>query len=217
MDRLSLAAALIALASPAAIHASETPAFPPLVERWRPHIADASRRFSIPEEWIGAVMQAESGGRTHLHGRPITSRAGAMGLMQIMPATWAELRARYGFGPDPHHPRDNIMAGAAYLKEMHDRFGYPGLFAAYNAGPARYERHLRTGRPLPAETRAYLAALSRAPATTSMPPAFVSGRALFFQLGPAPVRDADRHGERPSEPPRGGLFAPIRGGDRRDD
>ena len=80
--------------------------------------------------------------------------------MQIMPATWTDLRARYGLGADPYDPRDNILAGAAYIRELHDRYGAPGFLAAYNAGPGRYERHLATGRPLPDETRAYVAALA---------------------------------------------------------
>src|SRR3546814_485301 len=88
------------------------------------------------------------------------SPKGAMGLMQIMPATWAELRARHGLGTDPYNPRDNILAGAAYLREMHDRYGSPGFLAAYNAGPGRYEEYRATGRQLPAETRAYVAALA---------------------------------------------------------
>lgn len=83
-----------------------------------------------------------------------------MGLMQLMPGTWVELRDRHGFGADPDDPAANIAAGAAYLAEMHGQFGYPGLFAAYNAGPGRYARHLVTGAPLPAETRAYLAAVA---------------------------------------------------------
>jgi soluble lytic murein transglycosylase-like protein len=80
--------------------------------------------------------------------------------MQIMPGTWVELSVRYGLGIDPFEPHDNIMAGATYLREMHDRFGSPGFLAAYNMGPERYEQHLATGRPLPAETQAYLAALA---------------------------------------------------------
>ena len=127
------------------------------VDRWSGHIAEASRRFSVPEDWIRRVIQAESGGRTAIAGRPTTSRAGAVGLMQLMPATWAEMRAKHGLGPDAHHPRDNILAGTAYLRAMYDRFGYPGLFAAYNAGPARYCEHLASGRRLPAETIAYVA------------------------------------------------------------
>jgi len=88
------------------------------------------------------------------------SPKGAMGLMQLMPATWAEMRARYALGADPYDPRDNIMAGAAYLREMHDRYGSPGFLAAYNAGPGRYDEYRATARPLPAETRAYVAALT---------------------------------------------------------
>jgi len=83
-----------------------------------------------------------------------------MGLMQIMPKTWAELRGRYGLGADPYDARDNILAGAAYIRELSDRYGAPGFLAAYNAGPGRYERHLKTGRPLPAETQAYVATLA---------------------------------------------------------
>ncbi len=118
-------------------------------------IAEAAVRFGIPEHWIRAVMQAESAGDPRA-----VSRAGAMGLMQIMPGTWAELRAAHGLGSDPFDPRDNILAGAAYLREMYDRFGSPGFLAAYNAGPARYAEHLETGRPLPPETRAYMATLA---------------------------------------------------------
>jgi len=58
-------------------------------------IAEASVRFGIPERWIRAVMQAESAGDPRA-----VSRAGAMGLMQIMPETWAELRARHRLGAD---------------------------------------------------------------------------------------------------------------------
>ncbi|OWQ88668.1 lytic transglycosylase [Sphingopyxis witflariensis] len=120
------------------------------------HVADASRRFGIPEAWIWAVMRVESGGNARA-----VSRAGAMGLMQIMPATWAGLRTRYGLGPDPFDVRDNIMAGAAYLREMHDRYGNASaMLAAYNAGPGRYDDFVSRGRPLPAETVGYLAQLA---------------------------------------------------------
>ncbi|MGH0223166.1 lytic transglycosylase domain-containing protein [Sinorhizobium meliloti] len=127
----------------------------PPADPYADHIAEAARRFGVPETWIRAVMHVESRGDM----RAISS-AGAMGLMQIMPATWTELRARYGLGSDPYDPRDNISAGAAYLREMHDRYGSPGFLAAYNAGPGRYEEYRATGRPLPAETRAYVAILA---------------------------------------------------------
>src|SRR5690606_15647790 len=63
-------------------------------------------------------------------------------------------------GRDPYDVRDNILAGAAYLREMWDRYGnIAAMLAAYNAGPGRYDEYLATGRALPAETRAYVAAL----------------------------------------------------------
>src|SRR3546814_1415523 len=81
--RASLAAACLAFATPA--HAE-------VVSDWRSYTAEASARFGVPVEWIEAVMQAESGGQTRLRGRPIRSSAGAMGLMQLMPGTWADMR-----------------------------------------------------------------------------------------------------------------------------
>jgi hypothetical protein len=83
-----------------------------------------------------------------------------MGLMQLMPSSWVELSARYGLGLDPFDARDNILAGTAYLKEMHDRFGSAGFLAAYHAGPWRYEKHLVAGKPLPYETKDYVAAIT---------------------------------------------------------
>jgi soluble lytic murein transglycosylase-like protein len=153
---------------------SASPAAAQSAARWSGPIAEASVRFGIPEEWIRRVIRAESGGRTRLDGQPITSRAGAMGLMQLMPETWAEIRDLHGLGSDPHDPRDNILAGAAYLHAMYQRFGYPGLFAAYNAGPKRYAELLAIGRRLPAETVAYVAAVGRHPS----PPALLSRKPL---------------------------------------
>lgn len=137
-----------------------TPAKAESVATWQPYIREASLRFGIPIAWIERVMRAESGGQTRWNGRPIRSSAGAMGLMQLMPATWTEMRVRLGLGDDPDQPRDNILAGAFYLRLMHDRFGYPGLFAAYNAGPGRYAEHLTGRRPLPGETIGYLASVA---------------------------------------------------------
>lgn len=119
------------------------------------YVRAASQRFGIPEGWIYAVIRVESGGRT----RAISS-AGAMGLMQLMPGTWARQRARFALGGDPFDPRDNIMAGTSYLCEMYDRYGAPGFLAAYNAGPGRYEAWRDRGRPLPLETRRYVARLA---------------------------------------------------------
>lgn len=156
---LTLAALLGALPicqAPALAQETNTPpALSAANHPYAPHVAEAARRFGVPEEWIWAVMRVESAGNA-----VAVSRAGAMGLMQIMPGTWAQVRTRYGLGTDPFDVRDNIMAGAAYLREMYDRYGNASaMLAAYNAGPGRYDDYLSRGRSLPAETVAYLARL----------------------------------------------------------
>ena len=117
-------------------------------------VTEAAQRFGVPAAWIRAVMRAESHGD-----RRAISPKGAMGVMQLMPGTWTALRVRYGLGRDPFDSQDNILAGAAYLREMHDRYGSPGFLAAYNAGPGRYEDYRDRRRPLPDETVAYVAEL----------------------------------------------------------
>lgn len=205
MAPLKIAIAAIALIASSPAHAD------PLA-RWQTYIAEASARFGVPVAWIERVMRAESAGQTQFQGRPITSRAGAMGLMQLMPGTWAQMRAALRLGRDPHDPRDNILAGTAYLRLMYDRFGYPGLFAAYNAGPMRYAASVATGRKLPGETRAYLASVGGVPeqrpdslqaarvnpiffALRSMPSGKTSDRAgsatLFVPLGTEPLHSAE--------------------------
>ena len=154
------------------------------------HVAEASLRFGIPEQWIYAVMRAESAGRIGA-----VSSAGAMGLMQLMPGTWARQRARFRLGSDPFDPRDNIMAGTSYLREMYDSYGAPGFLAAYNAGPGRYEDWRDRGRPLPAETRIYVAKIA---------PMLQPGSAATVVAGASPVQPA-----RPSWT-QGQLFA-VRG------
>lgn len=142
---------------------------------WQAYIYEAAVRFDMPRRWIGRVILAESAGQTAKNGRPIISDAGAMGLMQLMPATYEEMRLAYNLGRDPFDPHDNILAGTAYLRMMFDRFGYPGLFAAYNAGPTQYEASLR-GMPLPVETRDYLLKTTEQdPPALQIAPLFVSG------------------------------------------
>lgn len=132
-----------------------------LLGRWDGIITEASQRFHVPKTWIVAVMRQESGGRTMLgEGVPIVSRAGAIGLMQMLPGTYVEMAAQYRLGDNPYEPRDNIMAGAAYLRWLHHKYGYPAMFAAYNAGPGRLEDHLK-GASLPAETRAYIGGIAK--------------------------------------------------------
>jgi soluble lytic murein transglycosylase-like protein len=170
--------------------------------RWQPLIDLAARRCGVPAAWIASVMRAESGGRTQLGGRPIVSPKGAMGLMQLMPATWAELRRVHGLGNDPHDPHDNIVAGACYLEQMHARFGHPGLFAAYNAGPGRYAAY-RAGRArLPRETRTYLARVTTAPGSPRRGIERLPSP-IFFDLGAAATPAMFVHRALPRTPDAG--------------
>ncbi|MFG1316583.1 lytic transglycosylase domain-containing protein [Xanthobacter autotrophicus] len=155
MAVILLSGLLYGVAIPAIALAQTKPvAHPSARDLYGDHIAEAAQRFELPAAWIRAVMRVESDGDPRA-----TSPRGATGLMQIMPETWAELRVRYRLGDDPYDPHDNIVAGAAYIRELFDRFGSPEWIAAYNAGPGRYEEALK-GRPLPPETRAYVAALA---------------------------------------------------------
>ncbi|MHC5307782.1 lytic transglycosylase domain-containing protein [Bartonella sp. LJL80] len=115
------------------------------------HINEAAKRFLLSQQIIKAVITVESGWNPKA-----VSPAGAMGLMQIMPDTYAELKQQYGLRKNAFDPHDNIIAGSGYLKQMYLQFGKKGYLAAYNAGPGRYQSHLK-GRALPAETRAYVA------------------------------------------------------------
>ncbi|WP_448205564.1 lytic transglycosylase domain-containing protein [Azospirillum sp. sgz302134] len=175
---------------------------------WVPYIREASERFDVPEKWIRAVMVRESGGRSLVNGRTITSSAGAIGLMQVMPATYEMLRWQYGFGPDPSNPRDNILAGTAYLREMYDLFGAPGFLAAYNCGPACYASYLAKKQKLPRETKMYLAALTPALRGTEPRTASQSAGATAIEIAvvpdnaPAPKAPAPSTITVAQEPPR---------------
>lgn len=186
------------------------------------HVREASQRFGIPEHWIYAVIRIESAGRTRA-----VSSAGAMGLMQLMPATWARQRARYGLGSDPFDPRDNVMAGTSYLREMYDSYGATGMFAAYNAGPGRYQDWRDRGRPLPAETRAYVARITPLLQSGSAPVTLASAspvqpvrlswtQSQLFAARPDNTDDASGSvaaaaPPEPANPPSHGLFAPVSG------
>jgi hypothetical protein len=153
---LLLLASVTAFGMPAvAVHAQATRvAVTSASDPYAALVAEAAHRFGIPAAWIRAIMRIESRGD-----RRAISPKGAMGLMQLMPETWATLRARYGLGRDAFDPHDNVLAGAAFLREMYDRYGSPGFLAAYNAGPGRYEDYRDRHRPLPPETVAYVATL----------------------------------------------------------
>ena len=223
---LLLAGVLAINVASVAVLAQERQAEHAAAETYGVHIAEASQRFGIPAEWIRAVLRAESAGDVHA-----ISSAGAMGLMQVMPDTWAELCVRYRLGRDPFDPHANILAGTAYLREMLDRYGNVGaMLAAYNSGPDRYDEYLAIGRALPTETRAYVAALApvlrgdqgpspiiaaaftppdwrEAPLfvgrsiSTSIADALQSGERLGDESASLPVRDMSA-----IEPQSGGLF-----------
>ncbi|SBV92695.1 putative transglycosylase [uncultured Alphaproteobacteria bacterium] len=192
-----------------------SPAYAAPLNQFQGHIKEASQRFGIPARWVEAVIMAESSGDPKA-----VSPKGAMGLMQLMPDTWAELRDQHDLGADPFDPRTNILAGTAYLKAMQDRFGYPALFAAYNAGPGRYEAHLRDGKPFPAETRDYVARIAETladaggfasdrtnlpPIDTRNPDQIASGQRLFFSLSPTKSEAAGDE----NAVPNGELFVPL--------
>ncbi|WP_086653364.1 lytic transglycosylase domain-containing protein [Acetobacter malorum] len=151
----------------------------PAEDPWGPYIRQAAKRFAIPDTWIRAVMQQESGGKQYLNGGLTTSGAGAMGLMQLMPATYADMQSQYGLGGDPYNPKDNILAGAAYIRLMYDRYGAPGFLAAYNAGPDRVDDYLNNGRHLPDETVNYVAAIT---------PHLGGGVAVRGKWAPVPIQ-----------------------------
>ncbi len=132
-----------------------------VMARWTPFIKEASKRFGVAEDWITAVMRMESGGHTtSANGALITSKTGAMGLMQLMPETWQDMQRQYGLGQNPYDPHDNVMAGTAYLRWLYEKFGFPKMFAAYNAGPATEAAHSAGLRELPNETRNYVRGIS---------------------------------------------------------
>ena len=126
---------------------------------WGSYIIEASTRFDVPEHWVRQVIQMESGGNEYMNGRLTTSVTGAMGLMQVEPETYDELRVAYHLGSDPYDPHNNILAGTAYLRELYNQFGTPGFLAAYNAGPKRLTEYLAGEISLPNETRHYVAVI----------------------------------------------------------
>lgn len=161
-------------------------------------VAEASQRFGIPVAWIRALMRVESANDIRA-----VSPKGAIGLMQLMPDTWAYLRAHYRLGDDPFDARENIIAGTAYMRELYDRYGAPGFLAAYNAGPGRYDEYLANGRPLPAETRAYVAQLAPLVGGEASPPlvAVAAADPLAWTRAPLFIGAADRvPGAGPQQP-----------------
>jgi soluble lytic murein transglycosylase-like protein len=126
------------------------PPVTPMAPASRPHFAAvieaAAAKYDLAPELVDTIARAESNYRADAK-----SPAGAVGVMQLMPATARAL------GVDPRNPEDNIYGGAAYLRSLLDRFdGRLDLaLAAYNAGPESVARY--SGVPPYRETRAYVA------------------------------------------------------------
>ncbi|KRB81083.1 hypothetical protein ASE00_13775 [Sphingomonas sp. Root710] len=172
------------------------------------HAAEAANRSGLPIDVVLRVMMAESASNPR-----IVSPKGAMGCMQIMPATWAYLTARYRLGPDPFDARMNMIGGAMYLAELTNRYGAAGAIAAYNAGPGRYERYAKGAVPLPAETIAYVARIGASRSAPGVPPMVARWQdaSLFMKRS----MTAGDHGAAAaaSSPPTVSLF-PLAGFDK---
>lgn len=110
-------------------------------------LSAAGREHNVDEDLLASVVKAESGGNAHA-----VSRAGAQGLMQLMPHTAAELGVEDSFQPD-----QNVRGGSAYLDALLTRYGnnMALALAAYNAGPQAVDRY--HGIPPYYETRVYVA------------------------------------------------------------
>lgn len=115
------------------------------LKHWEPLLQDLSSRYNVDPDLVRAVMRCESGGNP-----AAVSRAGAMGLMQLMPGT------AKGLGVDPKDPARNLEGGIKYLAQLSDKYdGDPiKMLAAYNAGPGRVDSY--GGIPPFPETQNYV-------------------------------------------------------------
>jgi soluble lytic murein transglycosylase-like protein len=210
---LRIVGAALALALPIACDkANAEPTSPVHAGNADPYLAfitETSQRFNIPASWISSVIRVESGGNSKA-----VSPKGAIGLMQIMPDTWAYLQSRYQLGTNLFDPHDNILAGAAYLRELYDHFGATGFLAAYNAGPVRFQDYLTGLRPLPNETKRYVAMLGQmlpdlhvTDAVSAMTDIPSWQRAALFTSVPAPLPPTDT--AHPGRVPSAASTAPV--------
>lgn len=114
-------------------------------------VREASNRNRLDPDFVSSVIMAESQFKTHA-----ISKKGALGLMQLMPATAAQLGVA-----DPFDPRANVEAGTAHLSALLDRYNNDPIkaLAAYNAGAHRVKQY--NGVPPYPETRAYISKIVR--------------------------------------------------------
>lgn len=113
------------------------------------HVDRVEQDYGLPQGLVHAVIHQESRGRVNA-----VSVKGALGLMQLMPGTAAQL------GVNPYDPEQNVRGGARYLRQQIDRFGsIPLALAAYNAGPGAVLRY--GGIPPYRETQNYVSTIMR--------------------------------------------------------
>ncbi|HEY0106772.1 MAG TPA: transglycosylase SLT domain-containing protein [Rhizomicrobium sp.] len=125
-------------------------AMPRLVQ-WQSIVTEAAQQFGIPGAWIRGVMRAESGGRTRLNGKPITSPKGAMGLMQVMPSTYRALRFQYGFPLRTHAEHPHVLR--TILRRLSKQ---PDLVAALPADHFEHEFVCRIVWPVTLQRRRHV-------------------------------------------------------------
>lgn len=118
----------------------------------------ASSNYGLPSNLPLAVAQVESGGRQYdSAGNVIMSPAGAIGMMQLMPGTAADL------GVDPYDASQNFAGGSEYLNQLYAQYGnVPDTLAAYNWGPGNVNRALANGTPYPSSVQGYIASVEAA-------------------------------------------------------
>jgi soluble lytic murein transglycosylase-like protein len=119
---------------------------PERMRRYDPHITEAAQLYQLPEAFIRAVVLVESNFYPDA-----VSRVGAIGLMQLMPTTAANMGVL-----DPFDPRQNVLGGTRYLRVLANRFRGDLVLtvAAYNAGEGAVDKY--HGVPPYAETRRYV-------------------------------------------------------------
>ncbi len=142
--------------APHPVSAVKTPAntveaITPTSAEIREMLANSGAAHHIDTDLLASVMKAESGGQIRA-----VSRAGAQGLMQLMPKTASEMGVE-----DAFHPEQNIAGGTAYLDQLLNRYhdNIALALAAYNAGPGAVDRY--HGVPPYRETQAYVARVIR--------------------------------------------------------
>ena len=179
--------------------------------QWDGPIAQASDRLHVDRALIHAVMQVESAACERIDGKLTTSPAGAMGLMQIMPATWDRYRERLDLGTDPYNPPDNILAGTAYLHDLIEQLGLFEGLAAYFAGPSAVIDN-RNDRTLPSS--ATLRYVHDVLGMLAAEPARPTSRVTVSNGPLSPLFAIERRGEQRADdianPPSSTLFAIAR-------